>query len=50
VESISALTEERVGLFLGKERSWMIQNLFDDSDYGTVPRGDVQKGPINFSR
>ena len=43
---IWSFTEERVGSFLGKERSWTILHSEEPAVFGTVPRGDVQKGPI----
>lgn len=42
-----SLTDERVGSFLGK--SWTILRSVVLSDFGTVPKGDVQNGPIRDS-
>ena len=41
--------DDMSGLFLGKERSWMILCSMELSDLGTVPSSDVQKGPIRSS-
>ena len=43
------LTERWEGLFLGKERSCTILRSDDPKDFGTVPRGEVRKGPISDS-
>ena len=49
VESIPSLTEDRKGSFLGKDRSCMTLHSEVEPTLGTVPNGEVQKGPIRNS-
>ena len=46
---IWSLTDAREGSFLGKDRSWTILRSVESTVFGTVPSGDVRKGPINDS-
>jgi hypothetical protein len=41
--------EDSVGSFLGKDKSCIILRSEESSDLGTVPSGDVRKGPIKNS-
>ena len=43
------LTEEWEGSFLGKDRSWTILRSVESWDFGTVPSGEVRKGPMRNS-
>ena len=36
-------------MFLGKDKSWTILRSEEPTDFGTVPSGDVRKGPIRNS-
>ena len=47
--SIWSLTEESEGSFLGNERSCTIRRSEESMDFGTVPTGEVRKGPIKDS-
>ena len=46
---IPSLIEERKGLFLGKERSWMTLHSVEELTFRTVPRSEVWKGSIKNS-
>ena len=46
---IWSFMDERVGSFLGKERSCMTLRSVESRDFGTVPSGEDRKGPIRNS-
>ena len=50
VGSIPSLIDEIKGSFLGKERSWMTLRSEVEPTLGTVPNGEVRKGPIRNSK
>ena len=46
---IWSLTDVKFGLFLGKDRTCTIRRSREPTVLGTVPKGDVLKGPIRNS-
>ena len=46
---IWSFTDQRNGSFLGKDKSWTILRSVESRDLGTVPSGEVRKGPIKDS-
>jgi hypothetical protein len=46
---IWSLIDERVGSFLGKDRSCTIRRSVELGDFGTVPSGEDRNGPIRAS-